>query len=347
MITGVLREVGSACLVVSRDLRLLHANKTARRFFSKGSRAAGELEFTDLPQVLGTKVYQVIRTGSAVAPFKFTPENEPGAVYHVTIVPFQRQPGAQPVSALLIADDLTQSEQLRRLEVEAASLRLLKTMAERLAHEVGNAMVPISTHQQLLGEKYDDPEFRASLDTAMADGVKRVARLVQQMRFLAGDPIASESPFPIEPLIQEAYREAREQQPTQPAKLQCDPGGSSIEVTGDRAALKHAFTEVMINALQASPGNAKIDVSLRTEPLGEKPAIVTIEVQDNGKGFTPEAMQRAVAPFYTTRNVGLGLGLAVCRRIIETHQGKLEILAPKNRHTGIVRISLPAESQPL
>ena len=52
-----------------------------------------------------------------------------------------------------MAEDLTQSEQLRRLEVEAANLRLVKTMAERLAHEIGNAMVPISTHQQLLAEK--------------------------------------------------------------------------------------------------------------------------------------------------------------------------------------------------
>jgi len=84
-----------------------------------------------------------------------------------------------PVSALLTADDLTQTEQLQRLEVEAANLRLIKTMADRLAHEVGNAMVPLSTHQQLLGEKFKDQEFRESLDHAMADSVKRVTRLVQ------------------------------------------------------------------------------------------------------------------------------------------------------------------------
>jgi len=56
---------------------------------------------------------------------------------------------------------------------------------------------------------------------------------------------------------------------------------------------------------------------------------LTIEVRDNGGGFTPEALQRAATPFYTTRNVGLGLGLAVSRRIIGTHHGKLEIVVPK------------------
>ena len=49
-----------------------------------------------------------------------------------------------------MVEDLTQSEQLRRLEIEASNLRLTKTMADWLAHEIGNALVPLSTHQQLL-----------------------------------------------------------------------------------------------------------------------------------------------------------------------------------------------------
>jgi len=51
-----------------------------------------------------------------------------------------------------------------RLEIEAANLRLIKSMADRLAHEIGNALVPLATHQQLLAEKYKDKEFRESLD---------------------------------------------------------------------------------------------------------------------------------------------------------------------------------------
>lgn len=343
MMTGVLRELASACIVVSRDLKILHANKSARRFFGKATRDVADLEFTDVPQQLGSKVYHVLRTGTAVPPFKFTPETDKNSIYQVTIVPFQRHTTSQPASALLIADDLTQAEQLRQLEVEASNLRLVKTMADRLAHEVGNAMVPLSTHQQLLAEKYRDAEFRASLDSALADGVKRVTRLVNQMRFLARDAVASQDAFPIAPLIEEAYQEARKHQPAKTAQLKCDTGGKPIVVTGDRAALKHALTEVIINALQANPSDARIGV--RLEAGDEQHAGLSIEVQDNGEGFTPEAMQRAAAPFYTTRNVGLGLGLAVSRKIIETHHGRLEIVPPKTGHAGIVRISLPAEAE--
>ena len=348
MLAGVLRELSSACVVVSRDLKILHANKMARKYFAKSGHSGGDLEFPDLPQLVAAKVYQVLRTGAAIAPFKFEPPDAPGTVHNVSIVPFQRQNAGPPALALLMVEDLTQTEQLRRLEIEAANLRLVKTMADRLAHEVGNAMVPLSTHQQLLAEKYRDAEFRASLDSALADGVKRVTRLVNQMRFLARDALAAQEAFPVAPLIEEAYQDARKHQPVKTGQLKCESVGKPVVFTGDRAALKYALTEVLINALQANPTDPKIGVRLQAESAGEENPGLRIEVQDNGDGFTPEAMQRASAPFYTTRNVGLGLGLAVTRKIVETHRGKLEIIPPKSGQAGIVRISLPTPpEQPL
>ena len=341
MMTGVLRELSSACVVVSRDLKILHANKMAKHYFGRSARATGEIDFADLPAALASKIYQVLRTGTAITPFKHEPEEQKGVIYDISILPFHREGAAQPVSALMVANDLTQGEQLRRLEIEAANLRLVKTMADRLAHEVGNAMVPLSTHQQLLAEKYKDPEFRASLTNALADGVKRVTRLINQMRFLARDGIAAQEPISLTPLIEEAYQEARKYQPAKTGSLKCEDASKAAVVTGDRAALKHALTEVMINALQANPSDPKVGVRLKAETENVQTPGLNIEVQDNGGGFTAEAAQKAASPFYTTRNVGLGLGLAVSRKIIETHHGKLEILPPNSGRSGIVRISLP------
>jgi signal transduction histidine kinase len=242
-----------------------------------------------------------------------------------------------------MAEDLTQSEQLRRLGIEAANLRLIKSMADRLTHEIGNAMVPLSTHQQLLADKWKDPEFRASLDMALADGVRRVTRLVSQMRFLARDTLGSSEAFPLAPLIEEAYQDACRYQPTKSAQLRCDPSSKPVVVNGDRAALKHALAEVMLNALQANPSDAKIGVRLHPQSNGAAPQAIEIEVQDNGAGFTPEAKDKAFGPFFTTRNIGLGLGLTVSRRIVETHQGRVEI-ASRAGEAGIVRISLPLDT---
>ena len=68
MMTDVLRELSSACIVVGRDLKVLHANKAARRHFGQKNKRTGELEFSDLPQLLGAKIYQVLKTGAAMGP---------------------------------------------------------------------------------------------------------------------------------------------------------------------------------------------------------------------------------------------------------------------------------------
>ena len=340
MMTDVLRELSSACIVVGRDLKVLHANKAARRHFGRKNERTGGLEFSDLPQLLGAKIYQVLKTGAALEAFRYEPENSPGTTYSVSVVPFQRGNSVVPSSALLTADDLSQSEQLSKLEVEAANLRLVRTMADRLAHEIGNAMVPLSTHQQLLAEKFDDGEFRESLDHALAGGVKRVSRLINQMRFLARDGHIEQEVFAVEKLIEEAYQDAMQQQPIEGAQLKFENTGKPFVVTGDRAALKHALSEIMLNALQANPKSPHIGVKLQAAGSNGDRS-VTIEVQDSGGGFTAEAAKKVPSPFYTTRNVGLGLGLSVSRKIIETHHGKLEIVPSP---TGLVRVSLPVES---
>lgn len=341
MMTDVLRELSSACIVFGRDLKVLHANKAARRHFGRKNERTGGLEFSDLPQVLGAKVYQVLKTGAALEPFRYEPDNAPGTTYSVSVVPFQRGKVAMPSSVLLTADDLSQSEQLRKLEVETANLRLVRTMADRLAHEIGNAMVPLSTHQQLLAEKFRDAEFRESLDQALAGGVKRVSRLLNQMRFLAREGQIQTEVFGVDKLIEEAYEDATQQQPVEGAKLKLENSAKPLVVSGDRAALRHAFAEIMLNALQANPKSPQIGVKLNNASGTTGGTAVTIEVQDNGTGFSAEAARKVPSPFYTTRNVGLGLGLAVSQKIIETHHGKLEIVPSPS---GLVRISLPAES---
>jgi signal transduction histidine kinase len=267
-------------------------------------------------------------------------------VFQVSLVPVQEPNAVLPNSALLVIEDQTESEQLRRLEIEASNLRLVKQMADRLAHEVGNAMVPLSTHQQLFAKRYQDPEFRGSLDSALADGVRRVTRLVNQMRLLARDTVEARDVFPLAPLVEEAFQEAQRYQPAKAAQLKYQIGDEPLLLAGDRASLKHALAEILLNALQANPANPCIVVSLAPQSQGNGSGWAYIEFRDNGVGFTSEAAARAPEPFFTTRNVGLGLGLVVSRKVAEAHHGKLEIIPAQGGSGGVVRLSLPLAPAP-
>src|SRR5581483_9165964 len=187
MVADILGTLGSGCIVVSSALAMLHANVSARRIFLAGKSGKLQLEFADLPQELGSKVFTVMKTGTGLLPFKYQLSAVPEITFQVTISPFRTQNSANPNAALLIIEDITQMEKAQRLEIEASNLRLITAMAEHLAHEIGNSVVPISTHQQLLLEKGDDPEFQQSLSIALSSGVKRISRLANQMMFLARD----------------------------------------------------------------------------------------------------------------------------------------------------------------
>jgi signal transduction histidine kinase len=147
-------------------------------------------------------------------------------------------------------------------------------------------------------------------------------------------------------LIEEAYQEAQQHQPVKSAQLRYNIGQQPIVVEGDRLSLKHAIAEIMLNALQANPSGARIDVEMLLDTDRNGRDWVHLEFRDNGGGFTPEAVRRASEPFYTTRNVGLGLGLVVSRKVAETHSGRIEILGPQQESSGVVRLTLPMSQPP-
>jgi nitrogen fixation/metabolism regulation signal transduction histidine kinase len=151
----------------------------------------------------------------------------------------------------------------------------------------------------------------------------------------------SRESLPLTQLIEEAFKEAHRHQPARSAKLQFENGGQPIVLAGDRAALRHALSEVLLNAIQANPADARIKIKATTESDDQGHDWVHIDVADNGTGFSAEAAQKVPTPFYTTRTVGLGLGLCVVRKVVETHQGRLSIFNLAPGQTSSIRISLP------
>jgi CheY-like chemotaxis protein len=113
-------------------------------------------------------------------------------------------------------------------------------------------------------------------------------------------------------------------------------------VQGNESRLSQVFLNLLVNAVQSIPsvGQAEqhqIRISLREDPQG-----VRVTLQDTGLGIAPEVMQRLFTPFFTTKPIGegTGLGLTICRRIIENHQGQLTIESTPG-HGTVVSVVLP------
>jgi signal transduction histidine kinase len=101
--------------------------------------------------------------------------------------------------------------------------------------------------------------------------------------------------------------------------------------------LYQSFLNILINAMQAMPGGGAIDVS-----IGANDNIVTIDFDDQGKGIADEVLEKIWDPFFTTKEMGTGLGLGIVKNIIESHGGSIQIV---NRDQGGARVTveLPVE----
>ncbi len=341
LIDDILAGLGSGCVVIGSNNGVLHTNEAALRLLAPSRATAKRLDFADIPQAIGSLVFLVLQKGEAVTPFKWQPPSLPGICCRVSIQPFTVGNSTRPNAALLVLDDVTEHERAIHLEIEANKLRLVRQMSWHLAHEIGNAITPISTMQQLLDLQGDDPDMRREMSAVLASSVKRVARLTQQMNFLSRDwDGKTGETLLLTDIIESAYQDAHGLYPgTKKPGLILDKSKVPWKVTGDTKALRHAFSELFLNALQANPENPTVTVrAIEHETDGDTQ--VSVEVQDAGPGFSQDTVNKIGEPFQSTRSVGLGLGLTVTRKIIESHSGQLLISAAE-KAPGIVRVNLP------
>jgi len=338
ILADLIRELDVACIVVGRDYRIIQLNKAAKKLLAKQVARVTQVVFDDLPEVIAQRTREVLNTGRAIDGFKFEPADAPETVFQVSILPMPISDSE--TAALIIGEDLSRVEKIKRLEIEASNWRLIREMAERSVHDIGNALVPLLTHQEMLRSKARDPQFIASLDSALQESLRRITRRLDQLRYLARDELGELASFSVGILLQEAFEEARVHTGAENAQLVVGELHEA-EILCDKVALKRAFCELFMNAIQANIANPVVGLSVVARSDEQNRPGLLIEIQDTGPGFTTEEAARAGTAFWTRRAVGMGLGLAVARKIFALHNGRLEIHPAWEKPGGRVSVWLP------
>jgi len=111
----------------------------------------------------------------------------------------------------------------------------------------------------------------------------------------------------------------------------------------DPELLKTCLLNLLINAVDAMPDGGVLSASVRAADAGRA---VVVEVADEGHGMTPEQVRTAFEPYFSTKDTGLGLGLALTRKIVEDHGGSIALESEPGRGT-TARITLPLAGRPL
>jgi len=222
-------------------------------------------------------------------------------------------------------------EQLRRAE----RLSTLGEMAAVLAHEIRNPLGSIRGTAEILRDDYRPGDPKHEFIDIQIKETERLNRVVEEfLRLARPQPSAMghcSLQEELETIVTLTSGDARGRKIT----LTLAPPAGDPVVTADGEKLRQAFLNIVINALQATPPGGAVTIGMQKTDSSYE-----IRFKDNGPGIEPGILARVFDPFFTTKPNGTGLGLAITRKIIEAHNGTLEMESEPGRGTTVI-VRLP------
>jgi PAS domain S-box-containing protein len=240
-------------------------------------------------------------------------------------------------------------EALRAMQAELAHVNRVTTMGElsaSIAHEVNQPIAATVTNAQaalrwLRAQPPDLDEVRASLSRIAEDG-KRAGNVISGIRALINKVPPRKDRFDLNEAVLEMVALTRSEVLNHGILLQTELAPGLPKVDGDRTQLQQVILNLILNAIEAmgdiDEGTRELRISTEREAAGG----VLVTVRDSGPGLDLADTERVFTAFYTTKPKGMGMGLAICRSMVEAHGGKMWASANEPRGA-VFQFTLPLE----
>ncbi len=230
-----------------------------------------------------------------------------------------------------------------RRTMESKHVRSMEDLSASIAHEIRN---PITAAKSLVQQMGEDPVARENVEYAKValDELDRVERSISNLlRYARDEEMCLEVVF-IEDVIASALETFRDRIGRLEVEVKQDISNTGA-ILGDLEKLRRVLINLINNALDAFEGNGTKQPCLEIS-AGENLAgtDVWIRLRDNGSGIDPEVLDKIFNPFYTSKEDGTGLGLALSRKIIDAHGGSIEVASKPGKGTEFV-LAFPKQTE--
>src|SRR5258708_3562781 len=219
---------------------------------------------------------------------------------------------------------------LQQAQAELARVARLTTMGElaaSIAHEINQPLTGVLANsnaglQWLNRDKPDLDEARNALSCIVSDGT-RAGEVIRGLRALAKKSGPELVQFDINEAVREVQALTRSELQRHGVTLHTDLSADDRPVFGDRVQLQQVLLNLIMNGIEAMRAVTERPKTLAITSEPVEPSGVLVAVEDTGTGLDPATADRIFDPFFTTKSDGLGMGLSICRSIIDAHGGGL------------------------
>jgi signal transduction histidine kinase len=213
-------------------------------------------------------------------------------------------------------------------------------MITGLAHEGSNALARTQSSLEMLSWEVEDRPQALELVGRIQKAQDHLKRLYEDVRGYAAPLKLECDAWELSAVWRQAWANLALQRKDRDATLTEHADSVDLRCAIDQFRLEQVFRNILENALAACADPCRIDVHCTATEIGSRPA-VQVAVRDNGPGLNAEQQQRIFDPFYTTKSKGTGLGMAIAKRIVEAHGGRISVAATSGGAE--IRVVLPRE----
>lgn len=237
---------------------------------------------------------------------------------------------------------------LRTAQADLAHVTQLTTMGElvaAIAHEINQPLAAMvaSANACLHWLAKDQPrldEARRAAKRIVSDG-HRAGDVLKSVHALAGASAQNMAELDINDAIREVLTLTLNELQEYDILLETELSDGLAPIMGDRVRLQQVILNLVMNAIEAMSRNNNGSRELLVRSHGDGPGTIRIEVEDSGPGVSPETTDRVFEAFFTTKLAGMGMGLSICRSIINAHGGRLWV-SPKSSRGAVFQFTVPA-----
>jgi signal transduction histidine kinase len=226
------------------------------------------------------------------------------------------------VGVLVVINDITELKVLEARMRQSDRLAALGTLSAGLAHEIRNPLAAIKTFVQLLPKKISSETFFDKFQVTVPRELNRINDLIESLLQLARPPKLEFRMTSLTDCLTQVTELYRDKLEAADITLEVHDEGPLTEFWADGEHLVRAFSNLVMNGKEAMPEGGKLTINARELEGGAQ-----LQFTDTGVGMDEATREKIFNPFFTTKDRGTGLGLAMTHKIIEEHGGEIEVVS--------------------
>lgn len=324
----VVSAIGGGIVLVDKDWKIQWSNTMIKDI--TGMEVVGRLWEEICPGCPLSEMYHGESIKTLILSNLF---GQKGRFYQITTAPVKGEHGAIHGHIGLI-QDVTEMKNMEDQIIHSEKLASIGRLAAGIAHEIGNPLTSIFSFVQILREMEEEAFKKESLDT-MYFHIKRISDILKQLSGFSKMPAGEHKAGHVNEFIEASLSLIQYDKKAKDVSVVKELAADLPEVTMDGNQLAQVIVNLTLNAIDAMPEGGTITIRSFA-----KNSDVIIQVEDTGIGIPKEDVPKIFDPFYTTKEKGTGLGLAVSYDIIKKMNGTLSVESEAGRGT-VFTITMP------